>query len=264
MQTSADSNTQPATESESLTSQTPATRTVAYEFEEIEQTQEDSSEQEEIHNLVNDGLSFFSFDSDKSTEDAPDTDNDEFSDTLNTDFSSGSTEVQSQDVARQVAPEPSPQPYKPQREVDKRQVKMVALVCVLAVGFVYAMLRAFAPSMFEDPATTPTGDMDLTPLAMTQGTSPQSVWPKPQPYPQVLRDPMSVVMAKTTVENTTNSDLNLNMNIKGIVYSQDNPSVIIDEGIYFVGDVVNGVNIVSITQTEVVFEANGKQWTQSM
>lgn len=257
---SMDLDIQPATQSH--------TDSVAVEMDIFEQHKDDSREKDEIQNLANDGLSFFSFDADQSTKDALDTDSDEYADNLNTDFSAGAKETKSQDPSGQAEPKPLTKPFQPKRDVDKRQIMRVAFVCVLAIGFVFAMLWAFAPSIFEEQATTPGDDIEITPLVMTSAVAPQSVWPKPELYAQDLRDPMSALAPKVTIEMVSDVEVEVevepNLNVKGIVYSQDNPSVIIDEGIYFVGDLVNDVTIISITRTEVVFEANGKQWTQTL
>ena len=52
------------------------------------------------------------------------------------------------------------------------------------------------------------------------------------------------------------------MIVKGIVYSRDNPSAIVDGEIVREGQTVNGVKIVAISKDSVEFEKDGRRWTQ--
>jgi len=50
--------------------------------------------------------------------------------------------------------------------------------------------------------------------------------------------------------------------IDGILFSPDNPSVLIDGQVLKVGDTIYGVEIVEIGRRIVTFEKNGKRWEQ--
>jgi hypothetical protein len=52
--------------------------------------------------------------------------------------------------------------------------------------------------------------------------------------------------------------------VKGIVYSEDNPSAVIGSQIVHKGDKISGIAIVEINENSVEFEANGKKWTQQV
>jgi hypothetical protein len=50
--------------------------------------------------------------------------------------------------------------------------------------------------------------------------------------------------------------------LKGILYSEDNPSAIIDGKIVKEGDIINGIKVVKIHKDTVEFEKDGEKWTQ--
>ena len=52
--------------------------------------------------------------------------------------------------------------------------------------------------------------------------------------------------------------------VKGIIYSEDNPSAVVGDQIVHQGDKVLGVVIIKINEDNVEFEVNGKKWTQKV
>jgi hypothetical protein len=50
--------------------------------------------------------------------------------------------------------------------------------------------------------------------------------------------------------------------LKGILYSEDNPSALIGETIVREGDIIDGVKVVKINRDTVEFEKDGEKWTQ--
>jgi hypothetical protein len=50
--------------------------------------------------------------------------------------------------------------------------------------------------------------------------------------------------------------------LKGILYSEDNPSALIGETIVAEGDIIDGVKVVKINKDTVEFEKDGEKWTQ--
>jgi hypothetical protein len=52
--------------------------------------------------------------------------------------------------------------------------------------------------------------------------------------------------------------------LKGILYSEDNPSALIGETIVREGDIINGVKVVKINKDTVEFEKDGEKWTQGI
>jgi hypothetical protein len=52
------------------------------------------------------------------------------------------------------------------------------------------------------------------------------------------------------------------VSLKGILYSEDNPSAIIDGKIAKEGDIINDINVIKIHKDRVEFEKDGVKWTQ--
>jgi uncharacterized membrane protein len=50
--------------------------------------------------------------------------------------------------------------------------------------------------------------------------------------------------------------------LKGILYSEDNPSAIVGDKIVKEGDIINGIRVVKINKNTVEFEKDGERWTQ--
>ena len=52
--------------------------------------------------------------------------------------------------------------------------------------------------------------------------------------------------------------------VTGILADNSNPSAIINNKVRNEGDIIHGVEVVSISKTDVLFEKNGKTWTQEV
>lgn len=84
-------------------------------------------------------------------------------------------------------------------------------------------------------------------------------WEKPRQYPASLRDPMTNSLPSSSV--TTG---NMNVVVRGIVWSEDKPAAIIGTEIVYKGEMIQDLKIVDITRDSVEFEQNGKTWTQKI
>jgi len=88
-------------------------------------------------------------------------------------------------------------------------------------------------------------------------------WKIPEPYPTTLRDHMkklkAVVTPTTTTPDTTGEFL-----VKGTIWDDENPLAIINGQILGVGEKIDGATIVEINKDNVVFEKDGKTWTQTV
>jgi hypothetical protein len=148
-----------------------------------------------------------------------------------------------------LTPQPGVSPMK--------QKVMVVLVPVLFIGMVVAILRVLGggPGKTANPKT-------FTPSNTVAAAATQINWQIPAPYPTTLRDPMKFGSAKTpdTGDETKTGDIE----IKGILYSEENPSAIIGVDIVHEGDKVSGATVVKINPDSVEFEMNGKKWTQKV
>ena len=85
-------------------------------------------------------------------------------------------------------------------------------------------------------------------------------WQIPAPYPTTLRDPMQVASATTATAQIEPGGLI----VRGIVYSEDNPSAVIGAKIVHEGDEVSGVTVVKINKDNVEFKMNDKRWKQKV
>ncbi|MBW8040115.1 MAG: hypothetical protein FVQ85_08965 [Planctomycetes bacterium] len=138
-----------------------------------------------------------------------------------------------------------------------RQKVMVVLVPVMFIFMVMALLKMSGSGPGE--TTAPKTFMPSNAIAASTATID---WKIPEPYPSTLRDPMRFGAAATT--NTTDTIETKTLTVKGILYSEDDPSAIIGIEILHEGDIVSGATIVKINQDSVEFEMNGKKWTQKV
>ncbi len=139
---------------------------------------------------------------------------------------------------------------KPQQFADKQKIKIL-IVPILAIILILVLYRSFAGSskpVTQGPASTIAVD--------AAGTGVAIVWQRPEPYPVYMRDPTQISAAGSYVAGTGS------IAIRGIVYSDDEPSAIIGAEIKHEGDMVGEAKIVKINNDSVEFAMNGKTWTQ--
>ena len=134
-----------------------------------------------------------------------------------------------------------------------RQKKMLLLFPVLAIVLLLVVVNAVKKS----PGTSVT-PLNKATVAVAPVSSSKIDWEIPQPIPANLRNPM-IFGASTSGDGTTEGPT-----VKGIVYSEDNPSAIIDDRIVSAGDTVAGVTIVKINPDSVDFAAGDKKWTRKV
>ncbi len=142
-----------------------------------------------------------------------------------------------------------------------RQKAMVVLVPVMFIGMILAFYKVLGGG--SGSGETP-GPNIITPSNTTATASSAIDWKIPELYPTKLRDPMYFKKA-TVIPTTDDPDKTTEeIVIKGIIYSDDNPSVIIGIDILHEGDKVSGATIIKINQNSVEFEMNGEKWTQKV
>ena len=83
-------------------------------------------------------------------------------------------------------------------------------------------------------------------------------WEIPQQYPTTLRDPMKAGTSAASSSRTGE------LVVRGIVYSQDNPSAVIGTQVIFEGEEIFGATITKINTDSVEFEKDGETWTQKI
>lgn len=133
-----------------------------------------------------------------------------------------------------------------------RQKVMVILVPALFIVLISMFIRAFStPSQKIDRPGT------FGPARTAASSDSEADWQIPELYPAALRDPMRFGSVTTRTETG-------GLIVKGIVYSEGNPSAVIGNQIVHEGDTVLDVAIIKINENSVEFEANGKKWTQKV
>ena len=155
-----------------------------------------------------------------------------------------------------------------------RQKAMFFFMTILFVGFGLAVVRAVNPSLLTGPTPVKTEPQTVK-LAVAVARSIQ--WNIPESYPLDLPDPMERFIAKPQLDPQLHLPFDPQTDpqtdpqpepspkdlivIKGILYSDDRPSVIIGEEILSEGDLVEGAIIKKINRNHVVFEWKDQTWS---
>jgi hypothetical protein len=138
--------------------------------------------------------------------------------------------------------------------ITTKQKIVVILAPVLFVVLIFVFIRTFS-----SPSRKITGPGTSRPVkAVAAGPNSKVDWQIPSPYPTALRDPMQF-SSSTSQTGTTGGLI-----VKGIVYSEDNPSAVIGGQIVHQGDKILDVTITKINENSVEFEENGKKWMQNV
>ncbi len=144
--------------------------------------------------------------------------------------------------------------FDPKDENAARSKKMLMIMPVLLIVFIFAVSRAF-----KSPASCSATVVNSVGGANEQTNFNGKVnWPVPDLLPENLRDP---TQANCSSSNTDNSG---DIIVKGIMYSIDKPAAVINEKIMHQGEEIAGVKIVKINQGNIEFEKDGKRWTQEV
>ena len=134
-----------------------------------------------------------------------------------------------------------------------RQKTMVILIPVLFIVLVFVFAQ-----VFSTPSRKATGSVSFGPTGAVAGSGKKIEWQIPALWPTVLRDPMRFGSAATGQAGASG------LIVKGILYSEDNPSAAIGTQIVHEGDKVLGATVVKINEDSVEFEMDGKNWTQKV
>ncbi len=142
--------------------------------------------------------------------------------------------------------------------MDSRQKKMTLLVGVLAVvfaGVLVLTLGGVGEKKSKNKETAPE-------TASVEPAQAQSLeqWQAPAPLPTQMRDPMHPQESRPAPQETYH--LPGQLVVRGIVFSQNNPSAIVNDQIVRQGEVIDGVTVVAIRKDGVEFEQADKRWTQ--
>jgi len=145
-----------------------------------------------------------------------------------------------------------------------RQKVMVILVPVLFIVLILVATMVLAPSR---KVTRPPKAKPPTIVAVADT---KIDWQVPPPYQATLRDPMqpvpsAIILGKTEPKTEVVEPVKPEkLVVKGILYSDDNPSAIIGTQIVHQGDKVSGATVIKINKDGVEFEREGEKWKQGV
>jgi len=141
-----------------------------------------------------------------------------------------------------------------------RQKATVVLVPVMFIGMVAAFWKVLGGG------TGGTTEIkEIKPSNAIVASASTIDWQIPEVYPATLRDPMQFKAPPPPDTNDTQTVTKTQeIEIKGILYSKENPSAIIGTEIVYEGDTVSGATVIKINENSVEFEMNGKKWTQKV
>jgi hypothetical protein len=142
-----------------------------------------------------------------------------------------------------------------------KQKAAAALIPVLAFIFIFVLRQVFwtAPHIIEGAV-----ENDKPGVATTISTSNEIDWKIPALFPSSLRDPMKLNSSGNEQSGAEEQEKIIEINVNGILHSEDNPSVLIGDRIVHEGEKISGVTIVKINKDSVEFEMNGKKWERKV
>ena len=133
---------------------------------------------------------------------------------------------------------------------DSRQKITLILMPVLFVLLIFMLTKSLKP------ASTRTNEAGSGIKPGGKAAAKGIEWPKPEIYPETLRDPMKIAARKGSSSEEEAPP------IRGIMYSVDKPAAIISDQIMYEGDKIGDIVIKKIKPDGVEFELNGKRWIQ--
>jgi len=143
------------------------------------------------------------------------------------------------------------------RGLDGHQKKMAILTGLLAAALVVVLvivLNTGAPKVNAADKKNPQDEIAVVKTNLVYQ------WKQPQAFPASSRDPM-----KYSSQSRSGGDGNVSeLIIRGIVYSDTNPTAIIAGQIVKQGQTVGGVKIIKINRDSVELEKDGKNWVQKV
>ena len=145
--------------------------------------------------------------------------------------------------------------------LDPRQKKAGMLVGILSLVFgVVLFVTLGGVGKTQATAADATSGTQTNQIQMTKKTAQE--WKRPEPLPQDLRNATSPAMINSGTAQANQTTETRELIVKGIVFSKNKPSAIINNRILSEGQTFDGVTIIKITKESVEFEANEKRWTQ--
>jgi hypothetical protein len=149
--------------------------------------------------------------------------------------------------AKLLAPKPGVDP--------RRQKAMLLLMPVLLVGMIVAILTVLRSGGVTGDAAAP----NFAPSAADAVQKIEIAWKTPPPYPLNMRDPMQTYSVRANRDQGAGT-----LRLTAIVYSEEQPSAVVNQEIVFQGTVIDGATVLKINLDSVEFQMDGKKWTQKV
>jgi hypothetical protein len=137
-----------------------------------------------------------------------------------------------------------------------RQKSGIILFLLLSTVLVIVLARPYLNSR-RNPDISPTAGKTNTGNSTMANI--EIDWPVPPVYSAELRDPMQLGSRQQIKIETSDG-----LVVRGISYSEDRKYAVIGTTTVQEGDVIQDTTIVEITPNSVVFEKDGKRWTQEV
>jgi len=153
--------------------------------------------------------------------------------------------------------------FKPKPGVSTTKQK--ATVVMIPLLFIVLIFMLFRGGVFGTSAGHTEASAEDTAAGVgTAGANNKIDWEIPAPYPTKLRDPMRLVPVEVPQTEQIETRKTIEVIVKSILYSEDNPSAVIGGRIVHEGETIRGVSVIKISRDNVEFEMNGKRWTQKV
>ena len=147
--------------------------------------------------------------------------------------------------------------------LDPRQKKAGVLVGILSLVFgIVLFVSLGGVGKTQAVAADATNGNPTTQSQAAKKTAQN--WKSPNPLPKDLRNATSPEMVNSGTTQTGSTTDSGALTVKGIVFSKNKPSAIINNEILSEGQTFDGITITKITKETVEFEANEKRWTQTV
>lgn len=146
---------------------------------------------------------------------------------------------------------------------DSRQKTATIMMFVLLVVFLAVIYYVFISSPAAKPvvAAVP-AKVEVVPVAVKEEAI---LWKTPDAYPLNMFDPMALSSsAETVIIPDSNIPVAISLAVKGIVFSEDKPSAIINGEVVYEGQTIDGATVTKINRKNVQFLADSKTWTQEV
>jgi len=138
-----------------------------------------------------------------------------------------------------------------------RQKTGIIIFVLLSIALFFVLARPYLPSSGNQPPSQPGGKENNGNLTRADI---KIEWPMPKVYPEKFRDPMVLVSRQQNIRIETSDGFA----VRGISYSDDRRFAVIGTETMQEGDIIQGATIVEINPNNVVFEKDGKRWTQEV